>query len=307
MSQIISASRRTDIPAFYSDWFVNRIRAGWCLVPNPVNARQVSRVSLQPEDVTAIVFWSKNPAPLLEHLTELDERGYRYYFQFTLMDNPPAFEPHLPSFAERLDTFLELNHRLGPARVIWRYDPIVISNRTPLSFHQERFGGILEKVGRSCERVMVSFIDYHRKTDRRLAQLEREGFCFDRNVSTNPVAFNLLAFMSGLASSNGLKATTCAETNDYSRTGVEPGCCIDGALIERLWSIRVDKRKDPGQREACLCTLSRDIGVSDTCGHGCVYCYATRSHDYAYGRFAAHIPTGPAIWVAQEERPASYA
>ena len=139
---IISASRRTDIPALYSKWFMNRIRAGYCRVPNPRNTKQVSRVSLRPSDVEAIVFWSKNPAPLLPHLRELDSSGFRYYFQFSLNDYPWALEPNLPSLSDRTDTFKDLGRILGPSRVVWRYDPIIISNLTPFEYHREMFAWI---------------------------------------------------------------------------------------------------------------------------------------------------------------------
>jgi hypothetical protein len=157
---IISASRRTDIPAFYSKWFMNRIREGYCLVPNPLNTKQISVVTLSPVEVDAIVFWSKNPEPLIPYLSELDDYGFRYYFQFTLNDYPSALEPNIPSLESRLETFRKLSKLLGPKRVIWRYDPIIISNYTPPSYHIERFRNIANELRGFTKRVMVSFVDY---------------------------------------------------------------------------------------------------------------------------------------------------
>src|SRR5512135_950390 len=128
---IISASRRTDIPAFYSRWFMNRVRAGYCTVPNPFNANQVKRISLLPEEVDVIVFWTRNPRPLFPFLKELDVRGVRYYFQFTLLDNPRSIDPKTPPAESALQTFRALSEQVGPARVIWRYDPLVLSQITP--------------------------------------------------------------------------------------------------------------------------------------------------------------------------------
>ena len=183
---IISASRRTDIPAFYSNWLMNRIRDGYCLVPNPHNAKQVSRVSLHPNDVEAIVFWSKNPAPLLPHLGKLDKLGFHYYFQFSLNDYPRALEPNIPSLNDRVATFKDLSRLVGPLRVVWRYDPIIISDVTPFEFHRERFTWIAEELKGATHRVMVSIVDFYQKTERRLSQLEKEeGFTFDRNVSSS--------------------------------------------------------------------------------------------------------------------------
>src|SRR4030042_4778791 len=177
---IISASRRTDIPAFYSDWFINRIRAGWCFVPNPVNYHQLSFVPLIPEEVAAIVFWSKNPEPLIKHLDDLDRQGYRYYFQFTLNDYPIELEPALPPANVRIETFKQLSERLGSLRVIWRYDPIIISNQTPITYHLKKFSQISESLKGYTNRVMVSFVDYYRKTDSRLEKLHNFGFEFEK-------------------------------------------------------------------------------------------------------------------------------
>ena len=155
---IISASRRTDIPAFYAEWLMNRLREGYCLVPNPFNPRQIARISLVPESVDAIVFWSKNPALMLRFLPVLEGMGYRFYFLFTLNAYPKALEPNLPPLKERISTFIELSTRLGPRRVIWRYDPIILSNRTDASYHREAFEGLCQKLAVHTKRVIISII-----------------------------------------------------------------------------------------------------------------------------------------------------
>ena len=136
---IISASRRTDIPAFYAKWFIHRIREGYCMVPNPFNPNQVSRISLKPEDVDVIVFWTRYARPLMPFLNELDDRGYRYYFLYTLMNNPRALEPKSPSHERSLNTFQSLSNRIGMEKVIWRYDPIVFTRITDPNFHRETY------------------------------------------------------------------------------------------------------------------------------------------------------------------------
>lgn len=302
---IVSASRRTDIPAFYAEWFINRVRAGWCQVPNPFNYNQLSYVSLKAQDVSAIVFWSKNPRPLLRYLHELDERGFRYYFQFTVNHYPKILEPGIPTLEERLDTFRELSSRLQPPRVIWRYDPIIISNLTPASFHVEKFSHIAQSLRGYTRRVMVSLVNYYQKTDRRLSVLEGKGIKFDRDMQNATEISNLLAQIARIARHNGLEVLTCAEQHDYSSLGIPPGRCIDGELINRIWSIEVDRNKDPGQRATCLCVVSKDIGVNDTCLHGCPYCYATRDLRLAKQRYLQHDPTSPVIWG--QSRPLSKA
>jgi hypothetical protein len=169
---IISASRRTDIPAFYAEWMVHRLREGYCTVPNPCNRNQVSSISLRPEDVDVIVFWTRNPLPLLPYLEELDSRGYRYYFQYTILGYPREIERHAPPLATAIETFRELSERLGSGRVIWRYDPIVFTGLTPPAFHRENFQRLAESLRGCTRRSVVSIVDMYRKTESRLKELE---------------------------------------------------------------------------------------------------------------------------------------
>lgn len=301
---IISASRRTDIPALYSEWFMNRIRAGWCLVPNPIYMKQVSKVSLLPKDVEAIIFWSKNPAPLLSHLDELDKLGYRYYVQFTLNDYPHALEPGVPNLDNRITTFINLSRRLGPLRVIWRYDPIILSNFTPVEYHIDKFSKLAEELRGSTCRVMVSVVDLYSKTERRLSRLEKEdGFSFDRNASSSDSVVSLLRDFAVIAKRNNIEIFSCAEERDYSDIGVAPGRCIDERLLYRIWSLNIKYQKDYAQRECCLCMLSKDIGINDTCIHGCPYCYSTRDCALAERRFSEHDPDSPILWGKPDKLP----
>lgn len=299
---IISASRRTDIPAFYSDWFMNRIKEGWCLVPNPMNTKQQSRVSLKVDDVDVIVFWSKNPAPLIPHLSELDRRGFLYYFQYTINDYPLALEPNIPSLDSRIKTFKLLSGHVTPLRVVWRYDPIIISNFTPIQYHVERFSQIAEELKGYTKRVMVSVIDYYGKTDRRLTQLEKEeGFTFTRGDELVKDIVYLMKEFSSIAAKNEIEIFTCAEETDYSQLGVTPGRCIDTNLMLKCWSLNLKYKKDAFQRPVCLCATSKDIGVNNTCKHGCTYCYATSNCEIAQKRFNTHDPNSPVLWGIPSE------
>jgi len=293
---IISASRRTDIPRFYSEWFMNRIRAGWCEVPNPLNYNQLSYVSLKTEDVDAIVFWSKNPAPMLVHLDELDGRGFRYYFQFSLNNYPRVLEPHVASLEQRIHTFRKIANRLGPRSVVWRYDPIIVSNRTEPEFHLENFSKIAAALRGFTYRVMVSLVDYYKKTDRRLSKLETEGFKFDKEAVNSRIVWDLLEGLAEIARNNEIEIFTCAEERDFSEAGVPAGRCIDGELMRELWSLQGHTKKDPTQRAACLCVVSKDIGMNDTCVHGCPYCYSTRNLAIAKRRYSEHNPLSAVLW-----------
>lgn len=292
---IISASRRTDLPAYYSEWFMNRVRAGFCTVHHPFRAGQKFRVSLAPEEVDAIVFWSKNPAPLLAHLDELDRRGFRYYFQFTLNDYSPLLEPGIPPLAERLKTFHALADRLGSARVVWRYDPILLTNITDPGFHLQSFKGLARALAGRTQRVMVSVVDYYAKTARRLKRLEAEGYVFEKNLKFNLELDGLLRHLAKAARESGLEIYTCAEERNYTEFGLPPGKCLDDQLLHRLFGLTVPAAKDPGQRPACGCIKSRDIGENNTCPAGCPYCYAVADPRVAAAKHAAHDPLAEAL------------
>jgi hypothetical protein len=292
---IISASRRTDIPAFYSEWFVNRLQEGYCLVPNPFNPRQVSRISLVPESVDAIVFWSKNPAPMLRFLPKVEGMGYPFYFLFTVNDYPKDLEPGLPPLAERISTFIELSQRLGPRRVIWRYDPIILSNKTDTCYHRKTFENLCRQLAGRTQRVITSIITLYRKTRRNLALLEKQGYVFDKDPRSNPETEALLSHMAACAAEHKLDIFACAEARDYTYLGIKPSSCIDAALIRELWGIPVSSKKDPGQREHCGCAISRDIGMTDTCPHGCPYCYSTMNPEIALRRYKTHDPGSTAL------------
>jgi len=294
---IISASRRTDIPAFFSEWFMKRIEEGFVCVANPVNPRQVGRFSLLPDDVDAIVFWSKNPRPLMARLNELDS-GYRYYFQFTLNDYPPVFEPNVPGLGERLDTFRTLSDRVGPDRVVWRYDPIVVSSVTPPDYHLERIDGIASSLRGYTRRLVISLLDFYSKTEGRLSRLSSETGTMFRDIALPAYRTELLALarrIRGIGDGHGLEVSSCAEAVDLGDAGIPHGACIDAALIRRLFGIEKDFPKDRGQRAECLCAESVDVGAYNTCGHQCAYCYANFSGESITKNLARHDASSPVL------------
>lgn len=296
---IISASRRTDIPAFYSKWFMDRIRAGYCHVPNPYNSKQVAEVSLLPEDVEAIVFWSKDPSPMLSFLPELDRWGYRYYFLYTLNDYPTELEPKVPPTQKRIDTFRRLVEHVGERRVIWRYDPIILSNRTDCIFHERKFQELLSELKHYTRRVIISVADFYRKTDRRLAALADRGFEFVKEPLQHPEFVELFSTMKSLADQAGIALVSCCE--DLAVADIPAGACIDAELIASLWGLPQPK-KDRNQRPQCGCAVSKDVGMNDTCLHGCPYCYATRSQKAAVANFTRHEPGSSVLIGPTRER-----
>ncbi len=284
---IISASRRTDIPAYYSEWFFNRIREGYVLVRNPFRYHQVSRIDLSPDTVDRIVFWTKNPAPMMGRLDELEQ--YSYYFQFTLNAYGRDAEPGVPSKRDVLiPAFQELSRRIGRERVIWRYDPIFFSQRYTAEYHCRYFEALAARLGDYTERCTVSFLDYYRNTAENMRSLGMKQQTAERQ-------YEILQKFSDVAKRYGFVIDTCAETADFSRLGIRRARCIDLARLKGNGKYGLDAGKDPGQREVCGCAVSIDIGAYSTCGAGCLYCYANGFHDAAGKATGTHNPASPLL------------
>lgn len=293
---IISASRRTDIPAFYSEWFTNRICAGYCTVPNPFNRNQVSYVSLKPADVDVIVFWTRNPAPLLSHLKELDTLGLRYYFQYTILDNPRYLDAKVPSLSSALATFKKLSDQVGPPKVIWRYDPIVFTKDTGVRYHVKSYRKIATELRGYTYRSVISVVDFYKKIKKRLQQLDESGSPIIPYAGKPDSHFDLL--MNSLiesASQNDMEIVSCAEDLDLTPYGIRPGKCVDDEYILKIFGLNVTHKKDPTQRAACGCVASKDIGAYDTCLFGCQYCYATTNFERAHKNHDEHNPQSPSL------------
>ncbi len=294
---IISASRRTDIPAFYAEWFINRVRAGFCAVPNPFNRNQVSRVELGPDDVDVFVFWTRNPRPLFRYLDELDQRGYRYYFQYTILNNPRTLDPKSPSVDASIKTLRELAERVGPQRVIWRYDPIVLSEATSPEFHVAAHARIAEALNGATQRNVISIVDIYKKAQKRLLELRQQGVVVEE-TKHNAISDEVGAMLEHLVATArrcGMEIFSCAEDLGPRPIGIQPGKCIDDEYIARTFNLKVKTKKDPSQREACGCVVSKDIGMYDTCLFGCKYCYATSSFTAAQRNNSEHDPKSPSI------------
>ncbi len=263
---ILSASRRTDIPACYSEWFFHRIKEGYLDVRNPMNPHQISRIELSPRVVDCIVFWTKNPGPMLDRLEEL--RDYTYYFQFTLTGYGRDMEPNLPDKEKvMIPLFRELASRLGKERVIWRYDPILFSPKYSIDDHLKTFEKYSRLLCGCTEKCVISFLDLYAKNKR---SMEAAG-CRDLRSEELQLFAEQIA---GMARVNGMVMAACSEEIDLKACGIVPNRCVDQELIERLTGYRIKAGKDKGQRPACGCIESVEIGAYDTCRNGCKYCYA---------------------------------
>ena len=278
---IISASRRTDIPALYPEWFVNRLRAGEVLVPNPYNRKKVKRIFLSPETVDCIVFWTKNPAPILPYLREITDMGYEYYFQVTITDYEEDIEPDLPCTADVMATFLMMSERLGTERMDWRFDPILLTKKYSVSYHLEQFEMMCRWLGKSASRGIISFVDAYKSSP--YQELMEDDI------------LKLAGGLGRTAREYQLPLYTCAEKVNLERFGIGRSACIDKAKIGSLIGYKLDLRKDTGQRRECRCVESVDIGTYHTCIHGCRYCYASGTPENARNKYQQHDPDSPLL------------
>ena len=262
---IISASRRTDIPSYYSEWFINRIKEEHVLVRNPMNFSQISEVSLKKEDVECIVFWTKNPFPMLKNLSELKE--YNYYFQFSLTSYDNSIEKNLPPKSKLVPIFKRLSSLIGSEKVIWRYDPILISKKFDVNYHKENFELLAKKLKNSTNKCVISFIDVYPKIAKKLLE---NGI---REPHMDEIS-EISKTISEIGSCYNIEIQTCSEKIDLNNYGIIHGKCIDDELIKKLFGYSGKVPKDKNQREECGCVKSIDIGAYDTCVNGCIYCYA---------------------------------
>lgn len=261
---IISASRRTDIPAYYSEWLMKRLKAGFCQVRNPYNLKQCSEISLHPNEVDCIVFWTKNAAPILDKLELIKVMGYAFYFQFTITPYDQNIEKNLPPKDELLETFRRLSDKIGSDRVVWRYDPIIVDHVHTVEYHAESYERMARQLEGYTERSMFSFIDLYR---------HNRGFC---EVSQSDM-YHLGETFGRIAHSHHMSVSTCLEAIDLNAYRIKSGACIDAALVESVAGYPIKVRKESAQRTGCLCVKSIDIGSYDSCNHQCSYCYATTS------------------------------
>ena len=300
---ILSASRRTDIPGYYSEWLMNRLREGFAYYRNPMNHAQLCKVLLTPENIDCIVFWTKDPKPMMDKLEELDTLGFRYYFQFTITPYGLPYqgcafgtylEPNLRKKEEIVQTFQELSERLGKDRVLWRYDPIVLNDTLTAEYHLEQFTTLCKELSGYTELCTISFADvYHKLNNAVKEQVLRE-------ISPEQM-HSLSAAFSGIAVQAGITLRACCEAIDLTEDGILPASCIDRATVERICGHAVAAGKDKSQRTNCGCMKSIDIGAYNTCRNGCIYCYANHSRASIDRNCSRHDSASP-IMIGYPEK-----
>lgn len=294
---ILSVSRKTDIPTFFSEWFFNRLDAGEVLYrSNPYNPNAVTRAIFRKQDIDCIVFWTKNPIPMLKNLNRLD--GYQYYFQFTLTGYDETIEPALNNKNKLIDAFKELSRATDifttidniptlQHRVVWRYDPIVFTKDHTMEWHLKTFADIAKSLAGYTDRCVISFVDMYGFVEKNM-QITQTQYNHEQLI-------NFCCELNNIANQNGMAVFTCAEEISLEETGIQHGSCIDKNLIEKIIGNSIRTHKDKGQRAACGCVESVDVGKYDTCGNGCKYCYACKNLNNVKTNLTQYDPNSPIL------------
>lgn len=269
---IISASRRTDIPAFYSNWFFKRIEEGFVYVINPFNRKQVSKIELNNKTVDCFVFWTKDPENMIDKLNLLDERSFKYYFQFTLNSYGNDVEVKTRKKSEIVNTFKRLSEKIGKEKVVWRYDPILLNDYYTKEYHYKWYEELCKRLEGYTEKCVISFLDLYDKTKRNTQNLNLQEI-------NKEDMYEISEKLSNIANKYNIIIETCSEDVNLEKYGIVRGKCIDDKLISQILNLKIGVKKDDTQREVCGCVKSIDIGAYNTCRHFCSYCYANFNYD----------------------------
>jgi hypothetical protein len=295
---IISASYKTDIPAFYGQWLINRLEAGYCYVRNPYSGK-ARRVELTRDAVDAIVFWTKNAGPFMQRFGVVHDLGYPFHVQYTINGYPKEIEPHVVNPARSIEHAKVLTDRFGPDVVVWRYDTILISSLTPVAYHEDNFSKIAEDLSGYTNEVVISFAQTYKKTKINLDKAAvASGFKWED--PPDEIKLDLVRKLARIAATAGIQLTVCAQP-EYITQDAKAASCIDIHRLSRIASKEISYPVH-GNRPGCACHASVDIGDYDTCPHGCVYCYAVRNQALATSRFKEHDPNSEML-IGRGEAP----
>ncbi|AIZ56304.1 hypothetical protein Mpt1_c04100 [Candidatus Methanoplasma termitum] len=265
---IICASRRTDIPAFHSEWLMNRIREGYALVRNPVAKNVVYKVDLSPRSVDLLLLMTKDPRPLIPFIEELKEMKMNIGFQITITPYGKDIEPGVPDKADIAEAFRTISRTIGKERMIWRYDPVILNDKFDVRYHQRKFEVLCRELSGYTERCIFSFVEEHDKL---------KGYYSNgrlRNISPEE-ADDIGRVLSDTARDSGIELSICCSEYDLTKYGISSRGCIDKEQMKAL-GVPYEEMQTP-IRDRCKCVRNIDIGEYDTCDHDCIYCYANRT------------------------------
>ena len=279
---ILQTGMRTDIPAFYSRWFLNRIKEGYVLVRNPYNPSAVTKYRIDPKVVDLIAFCTKNPAPMLPHMDVL--KHYGQYWFVTITPYGKEIEPNVPDKAKVIEDFKTLSKTVGVDSVGWRYDPIFITEKYSLDFHLEAFEKMAKELSGYTHTCVISFIDLYKKVINNFPQA--------REVNKSE-RIKIGKTFAQIGKKYGITIKACAEGDELKPFGVDCDGCLTQGTYETALHTRLNMPKRKGQRGACTCFLGNDIGAYDTCKHLCKYCYANTNPKAVLYNSKLHNPNSP--------------
>lgn len=280
---ILSLSRRTDIPAFYTEWFVNRLKEGYAYYKNPFDRNQLYKVNLNKENIDLIVFWTKNPSNFLKYIDFFDD--YNYYFQFTLTSYGQDIEKNLPKKKKIIENFIILSNKIGKERVVWRYDPIIITDYYTQDYHYKYFDKLCEKLSNYCNYVTISFLDFYKNTNNNCNHLKIKKLSLTEKE-------NIALTLRAIGNKYNLKLKICSQ--DISKE-IEKASCIDKNLIKSIFGLSFNLPLDKNQRKGCSCLKSIDLGVYSSCANFCSYCYANKSEVEVRNNITKYNPSSPIL------------
>ena len=283
---ILNTGQRTDIPAFYADWFLRRVREGSVMVRNPFNYQRITSYRIDPEVVDVIAFCTKNPAPMLGKLGEL--AGYRQYWHVTITPYDRDIEPNVPPAGEVISSFRKLSGKVGKERTVWRYDPILLTETFTPERHICAFRDMAEKLEGSTESCVISFIDLYKKTIRNFPEAERVS---------NESQYSMAERMAKIGEQHGIYVSSCLEDPGLAKIGIDTSGCMTKEKLEKAFNLKlkIPNIKTHQARQGCACLLGNDIGAYTTCPHLCKYCYANESPEAVIENRNKHDPHSPLL------------
>lgn len=287
---ILNTGSRTDIPAYYSDWFYNRIQAGYVLVRNPYYPTRITKYLLNPEVIDIIVFCTKNPLPMIDRLSLLAD--FDTFWFVTITAYGQDIEPYVPPKEQVINSFCRLSSLAGSKRMSWRYDPVFITDQYSIGYHIEQFDRMAEALSGYTDQCVVSFIDLYEKTKRNFRGI--------RSVTALEQE-RLIAGFSQIAKANGMQIHLCCENVGLVRENVDADGCMSKAVLEKALGCRLNVPKKKLARSECSCLLGADIGAYNTCGHGCLYCYANYDRETVVKNRKLHNAASPLLVGAVAE------
>lgn len=281
---ILQTGQRTDIPAFYSTWLINRIKEGFVLVRNPYNPLSVTKYILTKETIDLIAFCSKNPKPLLAYWDEI--KDFRQFWHMTITSFSKDIEPNVPCINEAMETFIDLSERVGSNHIVWRYDPIFLTKKYTFDYHIKTFSHMVETLYPYTDCVVISFLDIYDKILNNLKDIRRPSYkaCLEIGKALIEIAHN-----------RGLAVKTCSEGNLLASLGADTEGCFTKESFEAAFNCKIHLPKRPSARKNCNCFLHGDIGAYDTCLHQCQYCYANGKIENVLNNYKQHDPLSPFI------------